>query len=321
MKREVYQHPEGVGSWAPIVVLIGAVGAVFLALGYTVVAIHSWMCFAPFLFLLLVNLWIGKIIYFAKCRSSRLGALIGAIVTAAFLYAAWAFMCDATLQAADIKRTQSHSTIDAFSPLLIWETANSVLKSGWAFRWPNAANGWWLIALWLLEVVVFLWVGIRWGRTCSTIRPFCIRSNGWMKKISGFGLYKWPRDEALVNDLLAGNVARVLELKQFSDDEVESEYSEEIKVDVWVCPRPENGGVFEATAYGYFDGEPPQEWDENFTAKPFTGECQKVWISVAEVELLREFFGKTKRKRSAEIPLAKPINDQSTNDGFDSSLR
>ncbi len=321
MKREIYEHSDGVGALAPIVVLLGAMVAVAMAWAYARLATYAFMCIAPFVFLILVNIWIGKVVYLAKCRNRRLGAVIGFVIAFIFLYAAWAFMSDASARAANRTGLVSHTTLDAFAPQFVWECAQSAYRVGWAFRWPAAANGWWLLALWLLEAVAFLYIGIRWGVACASNRPFCVRSNNWMKKISPFGLYKWPRDEALVKDMLAGDVARVLELKHFPDDEVESDYCEEVKVDVWACPRPENGGVFEVYANGYFGVEPPKERDEKFTTKPFTGESQKIWISAAEVELLREFFGKSKRKGNAEIPLAKPVNDQSTKDGFDSSLR
>lgn len=308
MKRDIYENPNVPGSLAPFIVPVGLGGSIALGVTYgrALVWDHSFWMFA--LFFVLLFIWIGKCIKWAKCTRERRAGFIGFLLVAAFLYSAWVIQIYYAVQASNSRIYTGVTFGECLSPVFICREMFRLAAQGWPYLTKtNDINQSLFPAYWTIEAAWLLLVGVNRASRRAIGHPFCERSNGWMSYEFLDGPYLWPDDEVLCQSIFDGD------LKPLAVLEARAKYEAPIiYLNVWSCPDKQHGGIYQVGSVANIMSKdhPGTVLDQEFKKSP------RMWLTASELEKLANMEESSDQEDHAAANKAERRRD-SSRDGFD----
>jgi hypothetical protein len=238
---DTYSHSGSVPIRAAIQTLLGGivaavVGGIVYAYAFYWIPLVYVNCLVTLGFAVAIGVVISNLAIRGKIRNNlflRFAAFLAAIVG---LYVYWAAYLWALVGIGKVG-------MSAFSPLVLASLARVLFEKGsWGLTSGEMVTGWFLVAFWVAEVGVVLWISQNLA-LASAHRPFCELCNEWtnvetdLVRIAGTG------HEPAWQKVLAGDLPSLAELPPAEPSALQF-----VRLDVARCPHCEQSRFLSAFA-------------------------------------------------------------------------
>ena len=207
--RKVYTHSGKVGC-APIAIPVaGVIGVLICALPYAYADVYSPLAFLNVFLLVFYGLAVGLFVAIAgrmaNSRSLVVTPLLGGLVGAFAVYAAWAGFFSVLIgRHSDNPPGFFHLLVN---PRELWTMIEALNQTGWFTMSNTTPTGPALWALWGVEALTLVGGGVYAGFLVLSDEVFCEGCGEWAAELKPLARFVVPDDPAVLSDLRAGATA------------------------------------------------------------------------------------------------------------------